>query len=64
MKKLVLLFAVVFSVSLFSCGGSTTTTAVEEAPAVEAVEAVDTTACCDTTVCPDSIAPVAEVVAE
>lgn len=64
MKKLVLLFAVVFSVSLFSCGGSTTTTAVEEAPAVEAVEAVDTTACCDTTVCPDSIAPAAEVVAE
>ena len=64
MKKLVLLFAVVFSVSLFSCGGSTTTTAVEEAPAVEAVEAVDTTACCDTTVRTDS-APVAEdVVAE
>ena len=41
MKKLVLLLAVVFSVSLFSCGGAKTEAAaeavVEEAEAVEAV---------------------------
>ena len=47
MKKLVLLLAVVFSVSLFSCGGAATTETTD-ATATETVEAVDTTAA-DTT---------------
>ncbi|HIT16742.1 MAG TPA: entericidin [Candidatus Avimuribaculum pullicola] len=47
MKKLVLLLAVVFSVSLFSCGGAATTENTDAA-ATETVEAVDTTAA-DTT---------------
>ncbi len=56
MKKLVLLLAVVFSVSLFSCGGSN-----EAAEAVDtvAVEEVDSVACdsaaCDSAAC-DSVA--------
>ena len=64
MKKLVLLLAVVFSVSLFSCGGSDNaaeavdTVAVEE----EVVEVVDTTAC-DSVAC-DSVAADTTVVAE
>ncbi len=48
MKKLVLLLAVVFSVSLFSCGGAATTENTDDAAATETVEAVDTTAA-DTT---------------
>ena len=43
MKKLVLLLAVVFSVSLFSCGGAKTEAAAEDTVATDtvAVEAVD-----------------------
>jgi len=63
MKKLVLLLAVVFSVSLFSCGGSDkkaaedTVAADTVAPATEVVTP-DSTNCdsinCDS-VCPDSV---------
>ena len=68
MKKLVLLLAVVFSVSLVSCGGSNNADAaaadsvvVEEV--VEVVETVDSAACCDSAAVADSAAveaPVAE----
>ena len=69
MKKLVLLLAVVFSVSLVSCGGSNNADAaaadsavvVEEA--VEVVETVDSAACCDSAAVAESAAveaPVAE----
>ncbi len=45
MKKLVLLLAVVFSVSLFSCGGSDKAAeAVDTVAVEEVVEVVDTTA--------------------
>ncbi|MCF0204765.1 MAG: hypothetical protein HUK12_05655 [Muribaculaceae bacterium] len=45
MKKLVLLLAVVFSVSLFSCGnGEATTEAVDSVAAVEETAVVDTVA--------------------
>lgn len=54
MKKLVLLVAVVFSVSLFSCGNAEkaenaadTTAVVEEV----AVEVVDSSACCGDSAC-------------
>lgn len=68
MKKLVLLLAVVFSVSLCSCGNgnkaeeATDTVAVEAAPVVEEVveAAVDTVAAATDTV----VAAAAEVVAE
>ena len=44
MKKLVLLLAVVFSVSLFSCGGSDKAAeAVDTVAVEEVVEVVDTT---------------------
>ncbi len=52
MKKLVLSLAVIFSVSLFSCGGAQTETATEEAaaPAAEAVcEQADS--CCQADSC-------------
>ena len=39
MKKLVLLLAVVFSVSLFSCGGSNAETAAADTVAVDSVVA-------------------------
>ena len=48
MKKLVLLLAVVFSASLFSCGGEKKTDAAADSVAADSVEAVDTTAA-DTT---------------
>ena len=54
MKKLVLLLAVVFSVSLFSCGGAATTNETAETTDTTAA-VVDTTAAVDTTVA-DSVA--------
>ena len=39
MKKLVLLLAVVFSVSLFSCGGAKTEAAAEDTVAADSVKA-------------------------
>lgn len=54
MKKLVLLFAVVFSVSLFSCGGAATTNEAATTEDTTAVE--DTTAAVDTTAAADSAA--------
>lgn len=49
MKKLVLLLAVVFSVSLFSCGGSDKAAEAVDTVAVEevAVEVVDSACCAD-----------------
>ena len=44
MKKLVLLLAVVFSVSLFSCGNVEHAAEAVDSAATEAVEAVDSTA--------------------
>jgi len=52
MKKLVLLLAVVFSVSLFSCGGAKTEAAAEVAEVVDTT-AVDT--CCADTCCADTV---------
>lgn len=57
MKKLVLMLAVVFSVSLFSCGGNKAQEAEAEPVAVEeaevvAVEAVPDSAACDSTETP------------
>ena len=56
MKKLVLLLAVVFSVSLFSCGGAKTEAAGADTAAVAAdtVEVVDS--CCADTCAADSCA--------
>lgn len=65
MKKLVLLLAVVFSASLFSCGSSdkkaeaADTVAVEEV-AVEEVVTVDTAAADTTVAAPADSAAVAE----
>ena len=48
MKKLVLLLAVVFSVSLFSCGNKAgQTTEAPEVEATEVVEEVVEKACCE-----------------
>lgn len=52
MKKLVLLVAVVFSVSLFSCGSSEKT--AEVAADTVALEEVDTVAIEDSACCADS----------
>lgn len=54
MKKLVLLLAVVFSVSLFSCGGAATTENTDAA-ATE-TETVDTTATAADTTAADTAA--------
>ncbi|WP_289857430.1 hypothetical protein [uncultured Muribaculum sp.] len=61
MKKLVLLLAVVFSVSLFSCGGSNNATeaAADSAVVVEVVEAVEV-AVPDSAVVADSAAAVVD----
>ncbi len=53
MKKLVLLLAVVFSVSLFSCGGSNEAAEAVDTVAVE--ETVVDTVACDSAAC-DSVA--------
>ena len=56
MKKLVLLLAVVFSVSLFSCGGAKTEAAAADTAAVAAdtVEVADS--CCADSCAADSCA--------
>ena len=55
MKKLVLLLAVVFSVSLFSCGGAATTENTDAA-ATTTTETVDTTATAADTTAADTAA--------
>ncbi|MCC8175249.1 MAG: hypothetical protein LIO91_02315 [Bacteroidales bacterium] len=66
MKKLVLLLAVVFSVSLFSCGSSdkaaeaTDTAAVEEVAVVEEEVATPDSAAADTAVVVEEAPAVAE----
>ena len=60
MKKLVLLLAVVFSVSLFSCGGAKTTeetvdTVAADTVAVEAVDSVAADTVAADTVAADSV---------
>lgn len=47
MKKLVLLLAVVFSVSLFSCGNKAQEAPAEEVEATETEVVTETPACCD-----------------
>ena len=68
MKKLVLLLAVTFSVSLFSCGGAEKQAEACDSACCDtvAVAEVDTTVCCDSAVVVDSAAVVADsaVVAE
>ncbi len=72
MKKLVLLLAVVFSVSLFSCGNKAEEATTEATDAVEAVEAVEVTEeapCCNADSCTadsccQAAAEVVEAVAE
>ena len=68
MKKLVLLLAVVFSVSLFSCGGSQKAqeVAADSAAGVveEAVVEVADSCCAGDSCCADSAAAVAVEVAE
>lgn len=54
MKKLVLLLAVVFSVSLFSCGGAATTENTDAAATT--TETVDTTATAADTTAADTAA--------
>lgn len=48
MKKLVLLLAVVFSVSLFSCGNAEATTEAADSAAVDTAAVADTAAAVDT----------------
>ncbi len=55
MKKLVLLLAVVFSASLFSCGNSNQEAAATDSVAADTVVAVDTIAA-DSVVAADSVA--------
>lgn len=58
MKKLVLLLAVAFSVSLFSCGGAKTEAPAEDTVAVEAAACDSACAdtCCADTVAADTVA--------
>ncbi len=57
MKKLVLLLAVAFSVSLFSCGGAKTEAAAADTAAVAAdtVEVVDSCCAAADSCCADSV---------
>ena len=69
MKKLVLLLAVVFSVSLFSCGNGqkaadADSTAVDTVVAAEVVEEVVDSAACDSACADTVVAEAAAVVAE
>lgn len=69
MKKLGLLLAVAFSVSMFSCGGSdkkadADTTAMDTVVAVEEVAVVVDSAACDSAAADTAVAEVAAVVAE
>lgn len=57
MKKLVLLLAVAFSVSLFSCGGAKTEAPAEDTVAVEAAcDSACADTCCADTVAADTVA--------
>lgn len=56
MKKLVLLLAVVFSVSLFSCGGAKTEAAAEATDSVAADTVQVADSCCADTCCADTVA--------
>ncbi|MDE6121384.1 MAG: hypothetical protein K2F63_06305 [Muribaculaceae bacterium] len=64
MKKLVLMAAVVFSMSFFACSNKEQA-AEAEAPVVEevAVEEAEAPACCDSTATDTIVAEVAEVAA-
>ncbi|MGM9860369.1 MAG: hypothetical protein ACI31C_06405 [Muribaculaceae bacterium] len=65
MKKLVLLLAVVFGVSMISCGGSEATAEAADTVAAEATEVVEEAPCCDTCgVACDSCAAEAEAPVE
>lgn len=65
MKKLVLMLAVLFSVSLFSCGSSDKAAeATDSAAVVEEVVAVEEVAVVADSVCPDSVCADSAVVAE
>lgn len=55
MKKLVLLLAVVFSVSLFSCGNAEATTEAADSAAVDTAAAVADTAAAVDTAAVDSV---------
>lgn len=67
MKKLVLLLAVVFGVSMISCGGSEATTEAADTVAADTVAVVEEApACCDTCAaacdsCAAEVAPEAPV---
>lgn len=65
MKKLVLMLAVAFSVSLVSCGGNNEAAQTEEVPAVEEVAVEEVAVVTDSVEAPvDSVAPEAAPVAE
>lgn len=56
MKKLVLLLAVVFSVSLFSCGGSDKAAEATDSVAADTVEVVEAAVVVEDSVAADSVA--------
>lgn len=58
MKKLVLLLAVVFSVSLFSCGNKANSEATADSTAVDSAVVVETVAVSDSVVVDSVPAPV------
>ncbi len=58
MKKLVLLLAVVFSVSLFSCGNKANSEASADSTAVDTAVVVETVTVSDTIVADSVAAPV------
>lgn len=62
MKKLVLLLAVVFSVSLFSCGNKANSEASADSAAVDSAVVVETVTVSDTVVVDSVVAPVDTVV--
>lgn len=55
MKKLVLLLAVAFTVSMFSCKKADTTVTEEVVTDSLTEEVVDTNACCGDTACADTL---------
>ena len=61
MKKLVLLLAVVFSVSLFSCGNKANSEASADSTAVDSAVVVETVSVSDTVVMDSVAAPVDSV---
>lgn len=58
MKKLVLLLAVVFSVSLFSCGNKANSEAAADSTAIDTAVVVETVSVSDTVVADSVAAPV------